>query len=235
MLVKTRSSTAIAVSILAIAIGVNTAVFSVLNAALLKLLPVRNPNELMMLTDPNASMVLGGMLSGERSLLGYEEFTRLRDRSRTLSGLCASQLSLRRWPVRIAGGPQEQARGRLVSENYFSAFGVYAAIGRLFMQSDATAVDENLSISDVDRALSGSDRYLRRFFLQRRSAKKRVRHPYGTGAERSRITGMIVKETGLMIMAGLIAGVIAAAAAARLLAVQLYSINSAGPRWSLAR
>jgi hypothetical protein len=38
-----------------------------------------------------------------------------------------------------------------------------------------------------------------------------------------------------MIMAGLIAGVIAAAAAARLLAVQLYSINSAGPRWSLAR
>lgn len=92
-LIKNRSSTAIAVGILAIAIGVNTAVFSVLNAALLKLLPVRNPNELVMLTDPNASMVLGGMLSGERSLLGYEEFTRLRDRSKTLSGLCACQLS----------------------------------------------------------------------------------------------------------------------------------------------
>ena len=75
------SSTALAVSILAIAIGANTAIFSVMNAALLKLLPVRNPDELVMLTDPNASMVLGGMLSGERSLLGYEEFTRLRDRS----------------------------------------------------------------------------------------------------------------------------------------------------------
>ena len=78
MLAKNWTSTALAISILAIAIGANTAIFSVLNAALLKLLPVRNPNELVMLTDPNASMVLGGMVSGERSLLGYEEFTRLR-------------------------------------------------------------------------------------------------------------------------------------------------------------
>jgi len=92
-----------------------------------------------MLTDPNASMVLGGMLSGERSLLGYEEFTRLRDRSKTLSGLCASPLALERWPVRIRGGSQEQARGRLVSENYFAVFGVKPAIGRLFTQSDAVA------------------------------------------------------------------------------------------------
>ena len=143
MLAKDWGSTAIAISILAIAIGTNTAVFSVLNAALLKLLPVRNPDELVMLTDPNASMVLGGMQSGERSLLGYEEFTRLRDRSKTLSGLCASQLSLQRLPVRIAGGPQEQARGRLVSENYFEVFGVHAAIGRLFIRSDATAAGKD--------------------------------------------------------------------------------------------
>ena len=143
MLAKHSVSTAIAVSILAIAIGVNTAVFSVVNAALLKLLPVTNPNELVMLTDPNAFMVLGGMLSGERSLLGYEEFTRLRDRSKTLSGVCASQLSLQRWPVRIAAGAQEQARGRLVSENYFEVFGVRPAIGRLFMQSDAMAIGKD--------------------------------------------------------------------------------------------
>jgi ABC-type antimicrobial peptide transport system permease subunit len=55
------------------------------------------------------------------------------------------------------------------------------------------------------------------------------------GAERSRITGMILKQTGLMIVAGLIAGVIAAAAAARVLAAQLYGVNATGPRWSLAR
>ena len=93
---------------LAIAISANTAIFSLVNAALLKLLPVPNPNQLIMRTDGNASMVLAGMLSGERSLLGYEEFTRLRDCSKTLSGLCASRLSLERWPVRIGRGSQEQ-------------------------------------------------------------------------------------------------------------------------------
>lgn len=143
ILAKSRGSTIVAVLVLAIAIGANTAIFSVLNAALLKLLPVRNPNELVMLTDPNASMVLGGMVPGERSLLGYEEFTHLRDRSKTMSGVCASQLPLERWPVRIAGGQQEQARGRLISENYFTVFGVQPALGRLFMRSDASAVGKD--------------------------------------------------------------------------------------------
>ncbi|HEX4750022.1 MAG TPA: FtsX-like permease family protein, partial [Bryobacteraceae bacterium] len=55
------------------------------------------------------------------------------------------------------------------------------------------------------------------------------------GAERSRITGMILEQTGLMIVAGLIVGVITAAVAARVLAAQLYGVNVAGPRWSLAR
>ena len=94
LLFKSRSSSAIAIITLAVAIGANTAIFSVLSTALLKLLPVHNPNELVMLTDPNASMVLGGLLAGERSLLGYEEFTGLRDHSKTMSGLCASQLAL---------------------------------------------------------------------------------------------------------------------------------------------
>jgi ABC-type antimicrobial peptide transport system permease subunit len=53
------------------------------------------------------------------------------------------------------------------------------------------------------------------------------------GAERSRITGMVLKETGWMIVAGLLAGVIAAAAAARLVATQLYGLTAAVPRWSL--
>ncbi len=138
-----RSSTVIAIGTLAIAIGANTAIFSVVNSALLKVLPVRKPNELVMLTDPNASMVLGGMLRGERSLLGYEEFAYLRDHLKTMSGLCASQLSLERLPVRITGGSQESARGRLVSENYFTVFGVQSAIGRLFLQSDAKATGKD--------------------------------------------------------------------------------------------
>lgn len=140
ILTKSPGFTSVAVATLAIAIGANTAIFSVVNAALLKLLPVRNPDQLVMLSDPNASMVLGGMLSGERSLLAYEEFTHLRDRSKTMSGVCASQVSLERLPVRLADGSQEQARARLVSENYFGVFGVPAAIGRLFTESDAAGI-----------------------------------------------------------------------------------------------
>ncbi len=148
---KDWSSTALAVSILAIAIGANTAIFSVVNGALLKLLPVRNPNELVMLTDPDASMVLGGTLTGERSLLGYEEFVRLRHRSKTLSGLCASQLTLQRWPVQIKGGSQEQARGRLVSENYLSVFSVKPAIGHFFMPgNEAVAGQDPYAVISYD-------------------------------------------------------------------------------------
>lgn len=143
ILARNPGSTVIAVLTLALAIGLNTAILSVLNAALFQSLPVHNPRELVMLTDPNASMVLGGMLTGERSVLSYTEFVSLRDRTRTLSGLCASQLPLWRWPVQISGGPQEEAYGRLVSENYFSVFGIHPALGRFFTQRDATGVGKD--------------------------------------------------------------------------------------------
>jgi predicted permease len=132
MLAKNPGSTIVAVLALALGIGVNTAIFSVLNAALLKFLPVRNPAELVMLTDPNASLVLGGRQTGERSLLSYTEFVELRDRATSMSGLCASQMLLQRWPIRVSGGAQEEAQGRLVSENYFSVLGVEPALGRFF-------------------------------------------------------------------------------------------------------
>jgi predicted permease len=135
--------TSVAILSLALGIGVNTAIFSVLDAALLKLLPVRNPNELVMLTDPNASFQLDGLLTGERSLLTYAEFVELRNRATTMSGLCASGLLLERWPVRISGSPQEETRGHLVSENYFSVFGIEPAIGRFFTQQDATGVGKD--------------------------------------------------------------------------------------------
>jgi predicted permease len=143
ILAKNPATTAMAILTLALALGVNTAIFSVLDAALLKSLPVSNPNELVMLTDPNASMTLGGTLIGARSLLTYSEFLQLRDRTTTLFSLCAAQLTLERWPIRVAGSEPEQARGRLVSENYFSTFRVQPAIGRLFTQRDATAVGKD--------------------------------------------------------------------------------------------
>ena len=76
--------TAVAVASLAIGIGANTAIFSVLNAAMLKSLPVRDPQGLVMLTDPNTSGVSSGLDTGERNMLTYAEFTQIRDHATTL-------------------------------------------------------------------------------------------------------------------------------------------------------
>ena len=129
--------TLVAVASLAIGIGANTAIFSVLNVVMLKSLPVRDPQGLVMLTDPNTSGVSAGLNSGERGMLTYAEFAHLRDHATTLDGLCAAQAEMNRWQVRIAGGQPEEARGRLVSEEYFSVLGVDPAIGRFFNRDEA--------------------------------------------------------------------------------------------------
>jgi predicted permease len=129
--------TMVAVSSLAIGIGANTAIFSVMDAALLKSLPVANPQELVMFTDPNASGVTTGLNTGERRLMTFAEFVQLRDHASTLSGMFATEADLNRWHVRISGGPIEEARGRLVSEEYFSVMGIQPAMGRFFTFSDA--------------------------------------------------------------------------------------------------
>src|SRR5262249_17356189 len=128
--------TLVAVASLAIGIGANPAIFSVLNTAMLKSLPVRDPQELVMLTDPNTSGVSSGLNTGNRSMLTYFEFTQLRDHSTTLAGLCAAQSQMNRWQVRIGGGQKEEALAQLVSEEYFSVLGVEPAIGRLFARED---------------------------------------------------------------------------------------------------
>jgi predicted permease len=129
--------TLVAVASLAIGIGANTAIFSVMNVVMLKSLPVRDPQGLVMLTDPNTSGVSSGLNSGERGMLTYAEFAQLRDHATTLDGLCAAQAEMNRWQVRIAGGQPEDARGRLVSEEYFSVLGVDPAIGRFFNRDEA--------------------------------------------------------------------------------------------------
>ncbi|HEY7403197.1 MAG TPA: ABC transporter permease [Candidatus Angelobacter sp.] len=135
--------TLVAVASLGIGIGANTAIFSVLNAAMLKSLPVRDPQALVMLTDPNQSGVSSGMNTGERGMLTYAEFTQIRDTSTTLAGLCAAQTEMDRQQVRINGGTPEDAHTRLVSEEYFSVLGVEPAIGRFFNRDEARGIGQD--------------------------------------------------------------------------------------------
>jgi predicted permease len=130
--------TAVAVLSLAVGIGANTAIFGIINAIVLKSLPVRDPQELVILTNPNASGVSDGLDSGERNLMTYAEFVQLRDHATTLSGMCAAESELDRWQIHIGSSGPEYARGRLVSEDYFSLLGVEPVIGRFFNKDDGT-------------------------------------------------------------------------------------------------
>jgi predicted permease len=126
---------------LALGIGANTAIFSVINSVLLSNLPVRDPKQLVFLTNPNEQGFEVGFGDGDRDFMTYPEFQQLernnQERNNQLfSGLLAASNYAARIPVEIqtpssaaSGAP---ARISLVSGSYFPVLGVSPALGRAF-------------------------------------------------------------------------------------------------------
>ncbi|MDQ1470392.1 MAG: hypothetical protein QOJ99_1872, partial [Bryobacterales bacterium] len=135
MLLKAPGFTAIAVLSLALGIGANTAIFSLINAVLLKMLPVAEPQHLVSLTDPAAAGAAIGISNGVRDLLTTREFEGLRDRTQVFSGMLAVESNLGTNEVAIDGQP-EQLKSRLVSADYFSVLGAKTIAGRVFTAAD---------------------------------------------------------------------------------------------------
>jgi predicted permease len=129
---QTPVFTAVAVLSLALGLGANTAIFSLLDGVLLTTLPVRNPHELVMLTDPTVNGVSVGMEGGDRSLLTYQEFLDLQAGSVSFSAMMASQSSLQRSRARIDGAEPEEVGLRMVSVSYFRTLGIEPIVGRTF-------------------------------------------------------------------------------------------------------
>ncbi|HEV2198016.1 MAG TPA: ABC transporter permease [Candidatus Acidoferrum sp.] len=138
MLGKAPGFTAVAVLTLALGIGANTAIFSVLDSVLLRSLPVSHPEELSLLTDPDSHGQSFGSEGGERSLLAYSEFQYLHDHNEAFSKLFAADSQLPDVDITIgnpaaSGGTQrETARVRLVSGEYFETLALQPAAGRFF-------------------------------------------------------------------------------------------------------
>src|SRR5271155_5131547 len=103
MLVKNPGFTLVAVLTIALGIGANTAIFTLVDAVMLRSLPVADPQRLVMLTDPDSHGHSFGSDTGERSLLSYAEYLYLRDHSDVFSSIFAADSSLADVQVTVGG------------------------------------------------------------------------------------------------------------------------------------
>jgi len=133
---------AIAIATLALGIGANTAIFSLIDQALLRALPVRDPNELVILEGTGTAW--NGHFSNHggdaEAYFTYPMYKDLRDQSHAFEGLIATAPSDIGYSFQ---GNAQTDRAEIVSGNYFNVLGVEPALGRVFTQADDTAPGAN--------------------------------------------------------------------------------------------
>src|SRR5438876_1718818 len=138
MLAKNPGFTAVAVLTLALGIGANTAIFTLVNGILLKSLPVQKPDELVLLGHGLDQGVVGEAQRGSWELFSYAFYQHLHEHNRVFQDVCAFQSFEVGLSVRF-GDTTSSAPGKLVSGNYFSVLGVRPLLGRLLTPEDDTA------------------------------------------------------------------------------------------------
>jgi len=133
MLRKNPGFTAVAVLTLALGIGANTAIFTVINAVMLRALPVQHPEQLVAVGDP-ARVYSWGTGTPRTDVFSYPLYREVRDHNDVFSSLLASS-NLGNLQMVMEGGP-EKVSGRLVTGNYFQTLGVEALLGRTLMADE---------------------------------------------------------------------------------------------------
>jgi hypothetical protein len=134
---KAPGFTATAILTLALGIGATTAIFTLVNAVLLKSLPVTKPEDLIRVGDNENCCVNGGM-QDNWSLFSYLNYKQFRDNTPGFAQLAAFQAGANRFGVRRQGSnhPAESLVGVFVSGNAFDTLGLNAYAGRLLQSTD---------------------------------------------------------------------------------------------------
>ena len=148
---RTPGFTAAAVLSFALGIGANVAIFSLINAVMLRTLPVREPGRLVQITR---------LLDGRPGVVSYPLFEYFRDNVKSISGAFAQQTANQ---AIVIDGEEEFVTTDLVSGGHYGVLGLDAAAGRLLGPEDDVA-------SPVSPAAVISDRYWQRRFGRSPSA-----------------------------------------------------------------
>ena len=126
MLIKKPGFTFVAVFTLALGIGANTAIFSVVNSVLLKPLPYKEPDRLVMINHNYPKLDLKASVSA----IGYNHY---RDNNQTFENLMAFSS----WQVNLTGaGEPERLSGLAVTATFFPTLGIEAALGRVLLAEE---------------------------------------------------------------------------------------------------
>ena len=140
MLLKRPGVSLIAIVSLALGIGANTAIFSLIDVVMLKSLPVRQPDRLVLFGNGENLGVTNGFPGESTDLFSYPFYREARKRKEVFTDV-AAQLSIP-WTVHGTAnlhgttGDIEKLEVQLVSGTYFPVLGVNAAVGRTLLESD---------------------------------------------------------------------------------------------------
>jgi len=138
MLAKKPGFTAVAVLTLALGIGANTAIFSVVNAVLLRPLPYREPQQLVWVREVQAK---------QQANFSPAEFLDYQAQNQSFTEMAAYRLMS--FTLTGAGEP-EQLNGLIVTANFFSLLGVPAERGRVFQAEDGRAGAPRVAVISHD-------------------------------------------------------------------------------------
>jgi predicted permease len=133
---KSPGFSAVAIAMLALGIGANTAIFSLMNAVLMRPLPVSLPEQLVLFGEARPEGNTSFVPHGDTQVFSYPFYREFRERNQVFSGVAAIQSYLTSTYARLTGSGPEPVTLELVSGDYFQTLGVEAVRGRLFTSAD---------------------------------------------------------------------------------------------------
>ena len=140
-LLKRKAFAAIAVLTLALGIGANTAIFTLVNAVMLKSLPVEKPEQLVIFSDTTSegTSTVDSPITGVWRRFSYASYEYFRNHNQSFQDIAAIRSGESRVSIRETDSQASataRAQGHLVTGNYFSILGVRAIRGRVLTPED---------------------------------------------------------------------------------------------------